>query len=156
MATGYFEIILVRKFVTSGVVAKDSEVLEDTAATISCVVNGLTKQLDAVTWEKPSTGGVITTGTDDYQIDVGTYDSGSNSQTTILTIPGPANGADAVYTCVIQSDEHGKTSGSEEKTDVNSNVFSEYLTNINCIRMFRSLILLLVKALTVILHQWFF
>jgi len=147
MATGYFEIILVRKFVTSGVVAKDSEVLEDTAATISCVVNGLTKQLDAVTWKKPSTGGVITTGTDDYQIDVGTYDSGSNSQTTILTIPGPVNGADAVYTCVIQSDEHGKTSGAEEKTNVNSNVFSEYLTNINFTRMFRSLIFLLVKAL---------
>ncbi|XP_063687072.1 Ig heavy chain C region, secreted form-like [Bolinopsis microptera] len=111
-------------FLTLGVVAKDSEVLEDTAATISCVVNGLTKQLDAVTWKKPSTGGVITTGTDDYQIDVGTYDSGSNSQTTILTIPGPVNGADAVYTCVIQSDEHGKTSGSEEKTDVKSNVFT--------------------------------
>jgi hypothetical protein len=157
MATGYFEIILVRKFVSSEVVAKGSEVLEDTAATISCVVNGLTKQLDAVTWEKPSSGGVITHGTaaEDYQIAVGTYDSGSKSQTTVLTIPASANGADAGYTCVIQCDEHGKTSGgSEEKTNVNSNVFSEYLTNINFIRMFRSLILLIVKALT-ILHQWF-
>jgi hypothetical protein len=140
---------LVRKFVTSEVVAKHSEVLKDTAATISCRVNGLTKQLDAVTWEKPRSGGVITHGTapDDYQIDIGTYDSGSNSQTTVLTIPVSANGADAVYTCVIQSDEHGKTSGAEEKTNVNSNVFSEYLTNINFTRMFRSLILLLVKAL---------
>ncbi|XP_063684395.1 basement membrane-specific heparan sulfate proteoglycan core protein-like [Bolinopsis microptera] len=114
-------------FLTLEVVAKDSEVLKDTAATISCVVNGLTKQLDAVTWEKPSSGGVITHGTaaEDYQIAVGTYDSGSNSQTTVLTIPASANGADAGYTCVIQCDEHGKTSGgSEEKTNVNSNVFT--------------------------------
>jgi hypothetical protein len=140
---------LVRKFVTSEVVAKHSEVLKDTAATISCRVNGLTKQLDAVTWEKPNSGGVITHGTalDDYQIAVWTYDPDHNSQTTVLTIPVSANGADAVYTCVIQSDEHGKTSGAEEKTNVNSNVFSEYLTNINFTRMFRSLILLLVKAL---------
>ena len=131
---------MVTKFVTSGVTAKGSEVFDDTQATISCEVTGLTKQLEAVTWEKPSSGGVITDNTDGYLIDVGTYDSGSNTQTTILTIPNSANGADAVYTCIIESVEHGKPSGSEETTAVNSNVFSEYLTNNNLIRMFRSLI----------------
>ena len=125
MATGYFEIILVRKFVTSEVVAKDSEVLKDTAATISCVVNGLTKQLDAVTWEKPSSGGAITHDTGGYQIAAGSYDSSTNSQTTILTVPAGENTVDAVFTCVIQSEEHGKTSASPHTTDVNSNVFSE-------------------------------
>ena len=131
---------MVTKFVTSGVTAKGSEVFEKTQATISCVVTGLTKQLEAVTWEKPSSGGVITHNTDDYLIEVGTYDSGSNTQTTVLTIPDSANTGDAVYTCIIQSVEHGKGSGSEERKAVNSKVFSEYLTNNNLIRMFRSLI----------------
>jgi hypothetical protein len=131
---------LVTKFVTSGVTAKGSEVFDDTQATISCEVTGLTKQLEAVTWQKPNSGGGITHDTEGYLIDVGTYDSDSNTQTTILTIPGSANGADAVYTCIIESVEHGKPSGAEETTDVNSNVFSEYLTNNNLIRMFRSLI----------------
>ena len=99
--------------------------LTNTAATISCVVTGLTKKLDAVTWEKPSSGGDITHSTDSYQIDDGTYDADTNSQTTILTIPAGENTADAVYTCVIQSDEHRKTSESPEKTGVNSNIFSE-------------------------------
>ena len=88
-------------------------------------MTGLTKKLDAVTWEKPSSGAAITHNTDGYQIDVGTYDADTNSQTTILTIPAGENTADAVYTCVIQSDEHGKTSESPEKTGVNSNIFSE-------------------------------
>ena len=124
MTTVYFKIILVRKFVISEVQAKHSEVLRDTVATISCVVNGLTKQLEAVTWR--NSDGSITHGTDvanDYQIEEGSY--GSNSQTTVLTIPAIKNTADAVYTCVIQSDEHGKISGSEEERAVISNVFSE-------------------------------
>ena len=83
----------------------------------------MTKNLDAVTWEKPDSGGAITDGTDGYQIDVGTYQDESNSQTTILTIPAAENGADAVFSCVITSNEHGK---SDEKTAVNSNVFSKY------------------------------
>ena len=101
--------------------------LQHTEATISCVVTGLTKKLDAVTWEKLSSGAAITHNTDSYQIDVGTYDTETNSQTTILTIPAGANTADAVYACFIQSDEHGKlkTSASQKSTDVNSNVFSE-------------------------------
>ena len=95
--------------------------MKDTQATISCVVNGLTKQLDAVAWQKP--GDVaITNGGDNYAIDVGSWDSGSKSQTTILTIPKTENTADQVYTCVITSNEHGITA---QETAVNSNVFSE-------------------------------
>ena len=112
--------------IISDVEAKDSEVRTNTEATISCVVSGLTKELDAVTWLKPSQGGPITDGTDSYQIDVGTYEPSTNIQTTVLTVPAGENMADAVFTCVIQSDEHGKTSASPQKTDVESNVFGEF------------------------------
>ena len=107
---------------TLAVEPKHNEVLKNTQATISCVVTGLTKQLDAVSWEKPNSGGAITHGVDGYQIDVGTYQDGSNSQTTILTIPSTANMVDAVFPCVITSNEHRK---SAETTNVNSNVFSK-------------------------------
>ena len=100
---------------------KNSEVLKDTQATISCVVKGLTKQLDTVLWHKP--GNVkINDGDDGYSIAVGSWDSGTNTQTTILTIPVAENTADKVYTCIITSDEHGETA---HKTDVKSNVFSK-------------------------------
>ena len=89
------------------------------------MVTGLTKQLDKVTWKKPNPGGDVTNYVDGYKIDVGSYKAEDNSQTTILTVPGAQNKADAVYTCVIQSHEHGKTYESPEKTNVKSDVFSE-------------------------------
>ena len=95
--------------------------LKETQATISCVVKGLTKQLDTATWEKP--GDIaINNGQGGYVIDVGTYDLTTKSQTTILTIPMVENTVDKVYTCVITSNEHAVIT---LKTDVNSNVFSE-------------------------------
>ena len=97
--------------------------LKDTPATISCVVTGLTKQLDAVGWEKPNSGGAVTHGTGGYEIATGTYQDGTHSQTTILTIPAAANGADTVFSCVITSNEHTKLA---HKTAVSSNVFSKY------------------------------
>ena len=109
----------------SVVEVKNSEVLISTETTISCVVKGLTKQLDKVTWEKPSSEGVITDGIDGYKIDEGSYQTDSKSQTTILTIPATINTFDAVYTCVIQSDEHGKSADSPHKEEVQSNIFSE-------------------------------
>ena len=112
----------------SAVEARHSEVLKDTQATISCVVTGLTKQLDAVSWEKPNSGGAITHDVDGYQIDVGTYQDGSNSQTTILTVPAAANEADAVFSCVITSNEHIK---SAERFAVSSNIFSK--NNLPCL-----------------------
>ena len=111
----------------SAVEAKHSEVLKDSQTTISCKVSGLTKRLEAVTWEKSGSGGAITDGADGYQIDVGSYQDESNSQTTILTIPAAESPADAVFSCVITSNEHGKL---DEKIAVNSNVFSKYSRHI--------------------------
>ena len=67
----------------SDVEVKNSEVLRDTETTISCKITNLAEQLDTVTWEKPG-GGAITHNEDGYQIDVGIYESGSKSQTTVL------------------------------------------------------------------------
>lgn len=105
----------------SAVEAKGSEVLTATQTTISCVVGGLTKQLDTVAWQKPG-GSSITDGQGGYVIADGAYDPGTKSQTTVLTIPAADNDADQVYTCVITSTEHGQTA---DKTNVNSNVFSK-------------------------------
>ena len=103
--------------------AKHSEVLKDTEATISCVVSGLTKKLDAVAWEK-SGGGAITHDKDGYKIADGDFDSEKHSQTTVLTVPKTANTADSVYTCVITSNKTDVNSA--DKTNVNSNIFSKY------------------------------
>ena len=93
----------------------------NTQTTISCVISGLSKELDEVQWEKPNSGGVIYHGTGGYQIDKGTFDSETNSQTTVLTIPADKNTADSVYTCVITSVEHEKMA----KETVISDVFSK-------------------------------
>ena len=98
--------------------------LTNTQATISCVVSGITQQLNTVVWQKPNNGGTISHDVDGYKIVEGSYDSDTKSQTTILTIPADKNIADSVYTCVITSDEHGK---SADPTSVNSNVFSKFL-----------------------------
>ena len=58
---------------------------------------------------------------------MGTYQGVSNSQTTVLTIPAAKKEADAIFSCVITSSEHGK---SNEKTAVNSDVFSKYVRHI--------------------------
>jgi hypothetical protein len=113
--------------------AKNSEVLTNTDATISCVVKGLTKQLDKVAW-KNSDGG-ITHNNDGYKIVEGQLQG--DSQTTILTVPAAKNMGDAVYTCVIQCDEHGKTLGKEESENVKSDVFSElYINKLATIHVF--------------------
>ena len=97
----------------------------NTKAMISCVVNGLTRQLEDVMWVQPDGGGLITDGEDGYMIDVGTYRDDSNKQITVLTIPADMNEADYIYFCAIQSDEHGKTADSPAKANVRSDVFSK-------------------------------
>ena len=110
---------------TSGVEAKHSEVKDNTATTISCVVTGLTKQLDGVKWKMPDSGDVIVHDADNYTIDDGSDKFADGTQTTTLTIPGKLNTKDSVYMCEIQSDEHGKTTESPESIAVNSKIFSE-------------------------------
>ena len=103
------------------VTPESSEVLQNTQATISCVVAGLTKKLDAVAWQRGDQA--ITSGVDDFTIDEGTFASETNSQTSVLTVPAASNAESASYGCYITSDEHAVTA---QKVDVNVNVFSKY------------------------------
>ena len=110
-----------KRILVSAVEAKHIEVLKGTQATISCVVTGLTKALDAVAWQKPDGAPItITDQQDGYEIAEGSY--ADHKQTTILTVPADADRTDSVFTCVITSTEHGI---SAERTDVNLNVFSK-------------------------------
>ena len=111
----YFKIIF-----SSGVEAKNSEVRAGEAAAISCVVTGLTQVLESVQWNDAD-GLAVDEGAG-FVIDTGAEDFADNTQTTVLTLPGSATDADATYTCVIRSDEHGQTA---DATDVKSETFSE-------------------------------
>ena len=104
---------------SSGVTAVNQEQLEGTEAKVSCIVNGLTKALDKVTWTR-SDNSEIESGMNSFVIDAGTLDS--NSQTTILTVPAAANTQDTTFNCLISSREHGKT---DDNTSVSLKVFSK-------------------------------
>ena len=73
-----------------------------TDTTISCVVSGITQQLDTVIWRKDGTDVTSLSGSN-YAISAGTY--GSKSQTTTLTVKAAVNTADSTYTCAIASNE---------------------------------------------------
>ena len=88
-----------------------------TEIVVSCVITGITKELDAVVWTKDGTD-VTTVPGSNYIVSPGTYDS--NSQTTTLTVKAAANTADSTYTCVITSDEWLQTN---KETTVNLEVF---------------------------------
>ena len=88
-----------------------------TDAIISCIVNGITRELDAVVWTIDGTD-VTSLSADNFVVSPGTYDS--NSQTTTLTVKAAANTADSTYTCVITSDEWRV---SNKETNVILNVF---------------------------------
>ena len=98
-----------------------------TAATISCIAGGLTRQLDDVKWTK-SDNTDITSGLDGYTIDVGTFSG--DSQTTTLTVPAIENAQDTTYSCVITSNEHGVT---DKITSAILNVFSKSFMRIDSI-----------------------
>ena len=113
-------ILAIFIFNPSGVQPINKEVLAGTDAVISCIISGITQQLDAVVWTKDGTD-VTTLSGSNYVVSSGTYDS--NSQTTTLTVKAAANTADSTYTCVITSQEHQETN---KPTTVNLNVFSKY------------------------------
>ena len=96
----------------------NSEQLTGTVATISCIVSGLTRQLDEVKWTK-SDNTDITPVQDGYTIDVGTFSG--DSQTTTLTVAAYQNNQDATYNCVFTSNEHAEI---DKILSVNSKVFS--------------------------------
>ena len=80
----------------------NKEVETGTETSISCIITGITKQLDTVVWTKDGTD-VTVLSADNYVVSPGTYDS--NSQTTTLRVKAAVNTADSTYTCVITSDE---------------------------------------------------
>ena len=90
-----------------------------TDATVSCVISGITQQLDAVVWRKDGTDVTSLSGSN-YVVSAGTY--GSNSQATTLTVKAAANLADSTYTCFIASSEWLVTN---RQTNVILNVFGK-------------------------------
>ena len=88
-----------------------------TDVTVSCVISGITRQLNAVVWRKDGTDVTSLSGSN-YAVSEGTY--GSNSQTTTLTVNAAASTADTTYTCAITSDEWLVTN---QQTSVILNVF---------------------------------
>ena len=97
----------------------NKEVESGTDATISCIITGITKNLDSVIWKKSGTDVTALSGSN-YVVSAGTY--GSNSQTTTLTVKADANTADSTYTCAITSNEWLETN---KETTVILNVFCE-------------------------------
>ena len=104
----------------SGVQPTNKEVESGTDITVSCVVTGITQQLNAVKWTKAGTDVTTLTEDNSYVVSAGTY--GSNSQTTTLTVKAAANTADSIYTCVITSNEWLET---DKGTPVALNVFGK-------------------------------
>ena len=102
----------------------DKEVKSETDETISCIVTGITKQLDTVVWTRDGTDVTTLTEDNSYVVSAGTY--GSNSQTTTLTVKAAVNTADSTYTCVITSNEWQVT---DRLTNVALNVFSKSVYN---------------------------
>jgi hypothetical protein len=80
----------------------NKEVESGTEATVSCVISGITRQLDSVVWTMDGTD-VTTLSGGNYVVSEGTYRS--NSQTTILSVKADTNTADSVFNCVITSNE---------------------------------------------------
>ena len=105
----------------SGVRPANIEVLAGADATLSCVITGVTQQLNTVVWRKSGTDVTSLSGSN-YVVSAGTY--GSNSQTTTLTVKAAANTADSIYTCVVSSTEWEITN---RETNVALNVFGKYL-----------------------------
>ena len=91
-----------------------------TDATVSCVITGITQQLNVVKWTKGGTDVTTLTEDNSYVVSAGTY--GSNSQTTTLTVKAAVNTADSTYTCVITSNEWLVT---DKETSVVLNVFGK-------------------------------
>ena len=102
---------------SSDITATSKELEEDTDAVVTCVVNGITQQLDDVHWRK---AGVQLNESPNYSINEGTFNPTLFSQTTTLSVAAAATSEDAVYECVITSNEWVET---DLKTQVSLDVF---------------------------------
>ena len=104
----------------------NKEVESGTDTAISCIISGITKQLDTVVWTKDGTD-VTTLSGGNFVVSPGTYDS--NSQTTTLTVKAAANTADSTYTCAITSNEWLVTN---QLTNVLLDVFGKDVLSEKC------------------------
>ena len=120
----------------------------DTA--ISCVISGITRQLDAVVWRKDGTDVTNLSGSN-YVVSAGTY--GSNSQTTTLTVKAAVNTADSTFTCAITSNEHLETN---KDTFVTLNVFGKTSCCIRLVEATKFYIYNKAQAIHVLAFQPYF
>ena len=102
----------------SAIESTNKELEIGTDATVSCIISGITQQLNAVLWTKDGTDVTTLSEDNSYVVSAGTY--GSNSQTTTLTVKAAVNTADSTFTCVITSNEWLV---SNRETNVVLNVF---------------------------------
>ena len=98
----------------------NKEVKSGTDAVVSCIISGITQQLDGIVWKKDGTDVTTLTEDNSYVVSAGTY--GSNSQTTTLTVKIAVNTADSKYTCGVDSNEWNL---SDQQTAVILNVFGK-------------------------------
>ena len=98
----------------------NKEVKSGTDAVVSCIISGITQQLDGIVWKKGGTDVTTLTEDNSYVLSAGTY--GSNSQTTTLTVKAAVNTADSTYTCGVDSNEWNL---SDQQTTVILNVFGK-------------------------------
>ena len=96
------------------------EVLAGADATLSCVISGITQQLNSVVWKKGGTDVTTLTEDNSYVVSAGTYSS--NAQTTTLTVKAAVNTADSTYSCTVDSSEWEITN---KETAVVLNVFGK-------------------------------
>ena len=86
------------------VVPSDVEKERGRDMTLTCVVSGISQQLDSVVWKLQATP-VTDLSSTTYTVTEGIYDGSTNSQTSILVVSAIGNTVDSVYKCVITSDE---------------------------------------------------
>ena len=121
VSSPHFHHIGCLNFIISDVQPTNKEVETSSETEISCIISGITKQLNSVVWTKDGTDVTTLTEDNSYVVSAGTY--GSNSQTTTLTVKAAVNTADSTYTCVITSNEWLVTN---RQTSVALNVFGKF------------------------------
>ena len=97
---------LIDIFNPSGIDIIHKEVLKGTEVILSCMVTGLTQNLDTFKWYD-SHGFLLDNSLTDYGIDLSPLDDEFNNQTMELTVPSFRNTEDTFYTCKVSSAEHG-------------------------------------------------
>ena len=113
---GTFDEACVRSYF-SDIQPVNKEVEAGTDTTISCLITGISRHVETVTWKKDGTD-VSSLSESNYIVSVGAYES--DSQNTTLTVSGAANTADSMYTCAITSNEWSQV---DQEATVVLNVF---------------------------------